>query len=555
MRKIFFMIMSALAATAALTACVDDDSNSVLNDFENEFGTNTKIELEYDTVRGGGSQSNPLLYASAITVGQRLQMPMTVKYAYPERLKYTWMVVPYKNGKVQQVQVGNKLVYVQADTIANTRDLDYVVDLAPDRYRFILVAEDPVTGLSASYHAPNSNQGVEVPQEGVQGGLYLLTETTDGNTDIEVFTSDLMLIYGGLAEYKKYYSTLTGHTLEGKPRFIRGCSDGSTAKSAYMVATDKNIYRLNMAGLVTMDDWNSMFYETPATYNPQAMVMTNSCEFLINDGRLHTLYLDKANSRKYSAAVAGDSRDYEAMPWLMSTTKTTWRPTPNAIDADQVVFDAKNLRFVPYFARKTSMSTFLSTSGDAVVDANKLPAKPMAIVNGVNNTTYAIVKTDGATMLYRYNFYNRVDEGDLSADGARSALDISACTDINNATMFATCTVGPAFYYSSGKNVYSFSPQTGQTASQTVYTCEPGEEVTCIYAWGSMGGGFPTSSVIMWIATWNAGKQEGKLIQYEMDHNTGLPNSMWGPMFGAPDNPVITTGWGKIKAMTNIDAE
>lgn len=548
-------MMAALAVTFGLTACINDDSNSVLNDFENEFGKNTKIELDYDTVRGGGGKSNPLLYAATISVGQQLKLPMTVRYAWPERLKYTWMVVPYKNGNVQQVQVGNKLVYVSADTIAHTRDLDYVVDLKPDRYRFILVAEDTITGLSASYHAPSSNQGVEVPQEGIQGGLYMLTETPEGNTDIEVFTSNLMLIYGGQSEYKKYYSTLTGKTLEGKPRFIRGCSDGSAAKNGYMVATDKNMYRLNKAGLVIMDEWNSMFYETPATYNPQAMIMTNSCEFLVNDGRLHTLYLDKANSRKFSAAVAGDSRDYEAMPWLMSTTKTTWRPTPNAIDADQVIFDMKNMRFIPYFARKTSMSTFLSTNGSAVVDANKLPAKPIVVVNGVNNTTYAIVNVDGTMLLYRYNFYNRVDEGDLSADGARSVIDISACTDLSNATMFTTCTVGPSFYYSTGTAVYSFSPQTGQTTSQTVYTCEPDEQVTCIYAWGSMGGGFPTSSVIMWIATWNDNKQEGKLIQYEMDHNTGLPNTMFGPMFGALENPVITTGWGKIKAMTNIDAE
>lgn len=31
---------------------------------------------------------------------------------------------------------------------------------------------------------------------------------------------------------------------------------------------------------------------------------------------------------------------------------------------------------------------------------------------------------------------------------------------------------------------------------------------------------------------------------------------MWGPMFGAGDeNPVITTGWGKIVGMTCLDAE
>lgn len=555
MRNIFYIVLAMLAIMAGATACVDDDSNSVLNDLENEFGTNTKIEIEYDTIRGGGSMSNPLIYVASISAGDEIKMPMTVKYAYPERLRYTWLTIPFKDGKVQQIQVGNKFVYADADTIAHTKDLNYIVDLEPNKYMFVLTAEDTITGLSASYRVPNSNQGVTVAQEGIQNGLYLLTETDDGNTDIEIFTSGLMLIYGGQAEYKKYYSSLSGGTLKGKPRFIRGCSDGSTGKNAYMVATDENMYRLNSAGLVKMDEWKDMFYETPETYNPQAFFMTNSCEFLINNGSLHTLYLDKANSRKFSAPIAGDSKGYEAMPYLMFSTKTTWRPTPNAINADQVVFDAKNLRFVPYFSRRSVLSTFTSTNKDAVVDANKLPVKPMVVLNGVNNSTYAIVKTEGKTLLYRYNFYNRVDEGDLSADGARSVLDISGCEGLDDATMFATCTVGPAFYYSSGKNVYSFSPQTGQATSQTVYTCEGDEYVTCIYTWGSAGGGFPTSSVIMWIATWSDSKHEGKLIQYEMDHNTGLPNSMYGPMFGAPENPVITTGWGKIKSMTSRDAE
>jgi hypothetical protein len=76
-----------------------------------------------------------------------------------------------------------------------------------------------------------------------------------------------------------------------------------------------------------------------------------------------------------------------------------------------------------------------------------------------------------------------------------------------------------------------------------------------MYSWGSSGGGWPTSDCILWIAVWDKQKQEGKLLQYEMDINYGTPTSMWGPMFGAEDNPTITTGWGRIVDMTNIDAE
>lgn len=559
MRKLFIFAIALFTVLAGFTACIDDDSNSELTDFENELGKNTSISLEYDTVRSGGSYMHPFYYSSTLhSAGETVSLPILVKYAYPERLKYTWMVVPYKYGSVEQVQVGNNLVYASPDTISHNKDLEYTFDLEPGTYQFFLVAEDTINGLTGKYQAASS-LGVTVAQEATVSGLYLLSETTDGNTDIEVFASDLMLICGSQAEHKKHYSTLKGETLSGKPLFIRGCSDGSTKKNSYMVATDKNMYRLNAAGLVTMDEWKNMFYETPETYNPQAFFYYGSssqCEYLINDGKLHTLYLDKANSRKFSSSIAGDIKDYEAMPYLMIQTKTQWGHVADAIDADQVLVDAKNLRFIPYYSRNTSTSSFKTTDKEvAVVDANQLPAKPMAVLNGENNNTYALIKVDGTMYLYRFNFYNRVDEGDLSADGERSILDLSGCEDLANATMFTTCTSGQAFYYSSGKNVYSFSPQTGQTTSQTVYTCEGDEVVTCIYAWGSAGGGFPTSSVILWIATWSESQQDGKLIQYEMDHLAGLPNTMYGPMFGAPENPVITTGWGKIKAMTNIDAE
>ena len=158
-------------------------------------------------------------------------------------------------------------------------------------------------------------------------------------------------------------------------------------------------------------------------------------------------------------------------------------------------------------------------------------------------------------MLYRYQFYNVVDKGDFSADGTRSVLDLSGCTDIDKATRFTANTAGQAFYYATDNAVYSFSTSSGEKTSHTVYTCQPGETVTAFYIWGSDGGGWPTSNCILWIGVWDSNKHEGKLIQYEMDVNYGVPTSSFGPMFGSPDNPVITTGWGKIVDMTNIDAE
>ncbi len=540
MKKIIYFISVALFASLfAMTSCYKDEGNY------NYISAEEAGEITFDTI----GIANRLALVSNLNPGDRVVFEPNVHYAHPERLRYRWFVLTLTRGSYQPVQNGNIMEYPPADTIAYTKKLDWVVDLNPGTYRFYLMAEDSVTGMRGYYQA--QERYTSVNQSGQQTGLYLLTER-DGQTDIEVYTSALMLIYGGDSCYYDYYHKVTGKYLEGKPRWIRGTHTGKTVKNGYLVATDKNLYRLNAVGLETMNDWSSMFYNTPETFDPQASFFTNSCDFLINDGKLHVLYANKSNDRKFSDPIAGD---YEAYPYLMFNTMASWRPVTGAINAYQVIYDEKNHKFRPYYSMATQVSSFKNTTADAYVDANKVPTGVKAVFNGGGNSTNVLLEQDGKTWLYRYIFYNVVDNGDLSFQGARSRIDMSGCTDIKNAKLFASCTAGYAFYYATDNAVYGFSTSSQEDVSKVIYTCEPNEKVTAIYAYGSAGGGWPTSSCILWVAVWDEQKQDGKLIQYEVDNNYGIPNSMWGPMFGAPDNPVVTTGWGKIVGMTCLDAE
>ena len=528
-----------LLATMFITSCATDDGNyNYLTD--EEAGV-----LGFDTV---DTQYKGVFYRQ-FNIGDTINYDRVVTYAHPERLRYRWFTLKTNYNIYQAEQAGNSMVYPPADTIAHSRHLNYVVDLKPGTYFIYLMAEDSVTGMK-KYLNP-AGQYIVVNQPGNQGGLYLLSEK-NGNSTIEVFTSPLMLIYGGQKCLYDYYHQQTGHYLEGKPRFIRGTMTGTKSKNGYLVATDRNLYRLNSVGLQTMNDWNSMFYNTPETFNPQASWYGNNCDFLINNGKLHVLYADKTNDRKFSDPIAGD---YVAAPFLMKNTRTTWRPVAGAINAWQVIYDQQHNRFRPYYAQGSQISNFKSTLKDAIVDANAVPGDIKAVFQSGGNYTCVLTNVDNTPKLYRYNFYNVVDSGNLSASGTRSIIDLSGCTDIQRAKLFASNTPGYAFYYATSDAVYSFSASSGAITSNTVYTCLPGEEVTAIYAWGSAGGGWPTSSCCFWIAVWNEGTQEGKLIQYEVDVNYGIPNSMFGPMFGAPENPVITTGWGKIVDMMCLDAE
>lgn len=530
-----------VALLAAISACVSDDTTTgSLTDYE-------AGEIKIDTLAGYNQYS-----FSGLKPGGHLTFDVSVDYIHPERLRYRWFLLRTYYNSYQAEQVGNVMKYPEADTISYQKKLEWDITQSAGTYYLYLMAEDSITGMKAYYRPYTSYISLE--QEGSQSGLYLLTER-DGQTDIEIFTSSLMLIYGGDSCYYKYYSTLAGHYLEGKPRWIRGCSTGSTAKDGYLVATDENLYRLNSVNMTEMNDWSTSFYDTPDTFDPQCMFYEksyNQCECLINNGKLHVLYTNKSNDRKFSAPIAGD---YEAWPFLMYNTRTTWRPVSDAINAWQVIYDKKNRQFRPYYSQGTSISNFKSTTEDAYVDANKLPADPVAVFQTGGNYTAAILNIDGVPMLYRWCFYNVADDGDLSADGSRSIIDLSGCTDIQNAKLWGGNTSGYAFYYATDNAVYSFSPSTGQTTSETVYTCEAGETVTAIYAYGSCGGGWPTSDCLLWIAVWDSNANEGKLIQYEMDVNYGVPYTMWGAWYGNGENPFITRGWGKIVSMTCVDAE
>lgn len=535
MKKLTYLQSLFCFIAVCLTACYEDEGNyNYLS--EEETGV-----IKIDTI---GMANRYAL--SSMNLGDRIEMAPNVSYSNMNNLRYRWLAVPLEDYQYKPVQVGNALVYPSADTISHDKKLDWIVDLEPGQYNFYYLVEDTIKGLKAYF---NFNYG-SINTAGTLGGLYMLAEY-NGETDIDVYTSNLMLIFGGDAQYPRYYSETTGRTIPGKPRFIRGSHTGKTSRDGYLVATDQTMLRLNTVALETMDTWNDMFYEVPTVFNPQYAYFTNNADFLVNDGKLHVLYTNQTNDRKFSSPIAGD---YEAYTFLAHQTKTSWGAVEGAINADQIIYDTKNQRFRPYFPYGTSISNFNSTNGDAWINANNIPSDPVAIFNGYSGQTYCIIVEDNVHYLYRFNFYNRVDNGDLSADGQRSKIDLSACTGIAQATIFAANNAGTAFYYATDNGVYSFSPSSGESTSNLIYTCEPTEVVTAMYTWNSSG--FPTAGALLWVALWDNSKQEGKLLEYEIDNNAGVPRWDYGNSF-APEhaNPYVTTGWGKIVSMTCISTE
>jgi hypothetical protein len=521
MKNLIRYILLFIFSSVALSACYDDDGNYEYLTYE-EVG-----DIVIDTA--GVANRNTLLMQH--NIGDHITLEWNVKYIYPENLRYYWIAYQYP---YQAVQKGNAMVYPPADTLSKAKKLDWTVNLEPGWWTYVFVAEDSVRGLRSSYKQTYGT----INKPGAKAGLYILSEY-DGQSDIDFYTSGLSLIHGGDSFTPHYYSGLQGKMIPGKPRFI------SYGKEYYYVFTEDNGYRLNTSGLTLMEDFSGMFYDLP-TYNPQAVSNINNGEFLINDGKLHVFYTNKANERKFSAPIVGD---YQAGSYLSSMTRTTYAPVVGAISADQVIFDEKNLAFRPYFALATSVSQFKTTLPGAFVDANRLPAKPVISFSSNGGQTYSILQDGGKPYLYVTNFYNVVDDGDLSALGSNSVIDLSGCINITQAKYFCSSTAGIAFFYATDKGVYSFTPSSGQTDAVTLYQCAANEEVTSLYQ--MIPGGFPTQGCVLWIGVWDSSAHQGKLVEFEIDPASGRPRSQWGHQYGnnIDENPRIIPGFGKIKSM------
>lgn len=465
-----------------------------------------------------------------VELGTQLNLKPKIEYVKDaSALEYFWIIYPYS---YQPIQDGNAIVWPQADTIGYNQELDWLVDANPGTYNMQFVVTDPETGLRSFQW-----MYLNIPSKGTRSGLYILSEF-DGKTDVELYGSARALIIGGDHLTKKYYSSLNGgEMIPGAPKFI------ATGQSYYYVFTQQQGLRLNQNGLQLMDNFQEMFYTAP-NFNPQKIMFTNSCEFFLNDGKLHVMYTNKANDRKFSAQIAGN---YNAFPFLAKMTRTTYGAVAGAINSDQVVFDKTTKAFRPYFPQGNSLSQFKQTEPGAFVDANNMKHEPVAILESNGGQIYNIMRINGRDSLHVIRIYNVVDDGDLSV-GGNSKVSLEGCQGISQAKYFASSTAGSAFFYATDNSVHSFSYTSGQTNQEDIFQCPAGEVVTAMYQMPP--GGFPTQGCVLWIATWNESKKEGTLYEFEVDPTSGKIRTYWTTMF-APHlaNPHITTGFGKIVSM------
>lgn len=178
MKKIIYQAL-ALAMTLSLSSCFSDDSSLSSNDVG-------------DITISGISDS----YSQVAYMGETLDITPTVESQ--EDVTYSWLLLNSTTGSKDKD--GNE---IQPEVIGHEKDLHYEVNLSPGTYQVRLVAQ----GKSGYTVYKRTSLTVRTT---FSQGFYVLKETTDGNSDVDLITKDGKTGYNIIA-------SMDGEALHGKP--------------------------------------------------------------------------------------------------------------------------------------------------------------------------------------------------------------------------------------------------------------------------------------------------------------------------------------------------
>lgn len=245
----------------SLAACFDDDSTYGGNDVGN-------IEVS------GIEES----YEATAFVGEHLRITPEVKTDYSD-MSYEWLLLNSKTGTV--TDDGDT---IQPVVIGNSKDLDYEVATGPGTYQLRFIA----TAKSNNYTSYSSAK--LTVQTDFSQGFYILKETADGNTELDLISSKKQLGENLLTGVK-------GAPMTGKPRrmdinynmyYVNPDNDEMESTNGVTVTTEDNdIVVSRSADMQTIFDRSSLLFDDmDADEKPYGIQLTSIAgqEYISSNG-------------------------------------------------------------------------------------------------------------------------------------------------------------------------------------------------------------------------------------------------------------------------------
>ena len=262
MRKFIYKIL-ALALTFSMFSCYHDDSTSA-GDAIGEIAVS-------------GIENS---YAVTSFVGEVLSIKPEVSSS--EDLTYTWLLLDGKTGTT--TEDGDT---IQPTVISKDKDLDYEVKLGAGTYklRFMAQAKSGYTVYKQTTLSVRTT---------FSRGFYILKETVDGNTDIDLMTfegkvgNDILTLMEGAPMAGKPYALCPLYNTS----YIDTESDKMTYDNAVCITTENGGLRISRTSDLKkiFDRSNVMYEEMDGNEHPYTFFATTFYNCMSTDHGLYQTY-------------------------------------------------------------------------------------------------------------------------------------------------------------------------------------------------------------------------------------------------------------------------
>ena len=172
-----------VATVCLLMACYSDDSTPLDN-------------IQVNEIIVSGIESS---YTMTAYVGDRLTINPIFEGYDESELEFQWMLINEKTGTTD-----SQNEKIEPEMLGTDKNLDYEVNLPPGVYQIRLYTTVKASGLQTISYA-NLNVQTEFSK-----GFYILKETADGNTELDLVTKDF-----DVAE--NLLTATQGSVMKGKP--------------------------------------------------------------------------------------------------------------------------------------------------------------------------------------------------------------------------------------------------------------------------------------------------------------------------------------------------
>lgn len=439
------------------------------------------------------------------------------------------------------------------DTLSTATSVNSLINRGANTYTLLFSVTDQNTKIQeyCSFSV--------VVESDISGGLMVLYENDEGNTDVGLIINPWVL-RNSQSDKAMFgiYSAFNDEALQGKPVSIIHSLFFSTTPSEVLIASEHDYVAVSGVDFTKTFAARELFYTPPASMNVTAMGYAGNSgtaanfyyEWIINNGEL--TFTTGGTSRP-NAGLLGDPmlNNYGEIGYVTTISNTS----VNVLRC--VIWDKTN-RCFRYIGKNsnTAVTPFAeqSTANKNIFDVNNvgmdLVASDWGYGNGNNiHYEYSLMKEGNTYALLISNFSQATYTSNAVAVRKK---EMTGFVDIDKATMIATGTKGAVMYYTSGDALYLCNPNhssaawTSGSEGRKVWS-PPSENEKITYIGVHKNMHLSISNVLMDrnntllnVATWNETTKTGTVYLIPMDATNGALTA---------DEAKIYPGFGKIKEL------